>query len=174
MKKTALIYGLIAGTILCINMIVLVSMLCNNQDFEGNAVVGYTIMVVTFSLIFFGIRNYRNKLSDGIISFGKAFKVGLFILFIAATMYVVTWVIGYYLFVPDFMDRYSEHVIADAVRSGQDVAAVTRDTENFKEMYKNPVFVILITYAEVVPVGLVVTLISALVLKRKEKKPANI
>ena len=61
MKKTILTYGLIAGAILCANMIVLVTMMRNNPSFEGNMVVGYTIMVVTFSLIFFGVRNYRNK-----------------------------------------------------------------------------------------------------------------
>lgn len=173
MKKIALVYGLIAGTILCINMIVLVGMMCNNPNFEGNAVVGYTIMVVTFSLIFMGIRNYRDKRAEGIISFGKAFKVGFFILFIAATMYVVSWIIGYYLFVPDFMDRYSEHMLADAARNGKDVVAAARDIESFKEMYKNPIFVVLITYAEVLPVGLIVTLVSSLILKRKVK-PATI
>ncbi|MCU0432196.1 MAG: DUF4199 domain-containing protein [Bacteroidia bacterium] len=173
MKKIALVYGLIAGAILCTNMIVLVTMLCNNKDFEGNAVVGYTIMIVTFSLIFFGIRSYRNKELNGVISFGRAFKLGLYIMLIAATLYVVTWIIGYYLFVPDFMDRYTEHMIADASRNGQDVAVVTRDMEEFKAMYKNPVFVVLITYAEVVPVGLLVTLVSALILKRKAK-PAEV
>jgi Protein of unknown function (DUF4199) len=169
MKKTALIYGFIAGTILCINMIVLVGMMCSDPNFEGNAVVGYTIMVVTFSLIFFGVRNYRNKELDGVISFGKAFKVGFSIMLIAATFYVVTWVIGYYFFVPDFMDRYAEHMIADAARNGQDVAAMKREMQGYQEMYKNPVFVVLMTYAEVVPVGLLVTLVSALILKRKVK-----
>jgi hypothetical protein len=60
-------------------------------------------------------------------------------------------------------------MIADAARNGQDVAAIQRDMQNYQEMYKNPVFVVLITYAEVVPMGLLVTLISALVLKRKVK-----
>lgn len=169
MKKTILTYGLIAGAILCTNMIVLVTMLCNNPNFEGNMLVGYTIMVVTFSLIFFGVRNYRNKELDGVISFGRAFKLGLYIMLIAATCYVVTWVIGYYFFVPDFMDRYAEHMIADAARNGQDVAAMKRDMQGYQEMYKNPVFVVLMTYAEVVPMGLLVTLITALVLKRKVK-----
>src|SRR5690606_19661540 len=79
MKKIVLIFGLIIGIILCANMILMVNMMYTNPDFKGNDIVGYAAMVVLFSLIFFGVRNYRNKHLGGFISIGKAFKVGVLI-----------------------------------------------------------------------------------------------
>ncbi|MCA6361637.1 MAG: DUF4199 domain-containing protein [Bacteroidetes bacterium] len=172
MKKIALVYGLIAGAIFFANIVVLISLMHNNPKYEGSLLVGYTIIVLTFSLIFFGVKNYRDKLSNGIISFGKAFKLGLFIMLIASTIYVLTWVIGSSIFVPDFMERYSESVIAEATKTGQDVAAVTKEMEEFKAMYKNPLFMMMMTYLEVLPAGLLISLVSALMLKRKTKQAA--
>src|SRR5690606_18133839 len=122
--------------------------------------------------IFIGIKNYRDKYNDGVISFGRAFKVGLFITLIASTMYVVGWLIDYYFFVPDFMDKYIQHVLINAEREGAtaaELAVQAKDMADYKELYKNPVMVILITYSEVLPIGLIVTLISALILKRKSE-----
>lgn len=165
MKRIVLIFGLIIGTILCANMIVMVNMMYSNTDFKGNDIVGYAAMVVMFSLIFFGVRSYRNKRLDGYISFGKAFKTGFLIALVGSTMYVIAWLIYYYLFVPDFIDVYTDYVLKAC--SPNDVQAKTAEMANFKEMYKNPLFVILITYSEVLPVGLIVTLVSSLILKRK-------
>jgi len=171
MKKIVLIFGLIIGSILCVNMIVMVNLMYSNPDFKGNDILGYATMVVLFSLIFFGIRNYRNKHLNGFISFGKALKTGALIAFVGSTMYVVVWLFYYYLFVPDFIDVYTTYVLNECTNA--DLAARTTEMEHFKEMYKNPLFVILITYSEVLPIGLVVALVSALILKKKEKLKKN-
>lgn len=165
MKKSILIFGLIIGTILCFNMIVVINMMYNNPDFKANDIIGYTVMVVTFSIIYFGIRNYRDNYLDRFISFGKAFKIGAFIALTAATLYVIVSLFYYYLFVPDFMDVYTDYILKNTAEA--DVPAKTEEMANFKEMYKNPFFVILFTYAEVLPIGLIVALISALLLKKK-------
>ena len=144
----------------------MVNLCYTNPDFKGNDILGYAAMVVVFSLIFFGVRNYRNKQLNGVISFGKAFKTGVFIALLGATMYVAAWLFYYYLFVPDFLDHYISHVLRDVPAA--DLAAKTEEMDNFREMYKNPLFVILITYAEVLPVGLIVALISGLILKKKQ------
>lgn len=165
MKKNVLAFGLVIGTILCINMILMVNLMYSNPDFKGQDFVGYVAMVVLFSLIFFGVRNYRDKHLGGFISFGKAFKTGFLIAFVGSTMYVVVWLFYYYLFVPDFIDVYISHVLKQC--SASDLPAKTAEMENFKEMYKNPLFVILMTFAEVLPVGILVALVSALILKKK-------
>lgn len=82
-------------------------------------------------------------------------------------MYVVIWLFYYYLFVPDFIDVYTSYVLNNCAET--DLQAKTAEMADFKEMYKNPLFVILITYSEVLPIGLVVALVSALILKRKTK-----
>ena len=170
MKRNILIFGLVLGAILCVNMVYMVNLCYNNPDFKPYDILGYAAIVVIFSLIFFGIRNYRNKQNGGVISFGKAFKTGFLIALVGSTMYVVVWIFYYYLFVPDFLDKYIPHVLKEAANKGDAaLAAKTSEMENFKEMYKNPLFVILITYSEVLPVGLIVALVSSLILKKKNK-----
>ncbi len=166
MKKNILIYGLIIGITLCINMITHVNMMYGDTNYKGNDVVGYTTMVVLFSLIYFGVRNYRNKNLDGFISYGKAFKIGALIALVGSILYVVVSMFYYYLFVPDFIDVYTSYILESTAQA--DLQAKTEEMANFKEMSKNPLFVILITYFEVLPIGLVVALTSALILKKKK------
>ena len=177
MKRNVWIFGLILGVVLAGNMVFMVNLLYTNPDFERNDVAGYAGMVVVFSLIFFGIRNYRNKQLEGMISFGHAFKTGALIALIGSTMYVVTWLFYYYLFVPDFIEQYSMCVLNAANREGAtqaELAAKRQEMEQLKEMYKSPFFIVLMTYAEVLPVGLVVALVSSLILKKKSKNLAGV
>ncbi len=170
MKRNIIIFGLILGIIMTTNMVYMANMCYTNPDFKSNDVVGYAAMVIMFSLIFFGVRNYRNKELNGRISFGKAFKTGAWIALVGSTMYVGVWLFYYYLVIPDFLDKYIPHVLTDATRKGataMELAEKTKDMENFRELYKNPLFVVLISYAEVLPIGLLVALVSALALKKK-------
>lgn len=169
MKKNVLIFGLILGLVLCIPWLIMVNMLYTNPEFKSNDLLGYAILVVIYSLIFVGIRNYRNKELDGTISFGQAFKTGALITGVAATIYVVAWLFCFYLFVPDFMEVFTRHVLHQCT-SDTELAAKTIEMETYNKMYENPVFVILLTYAEVVPIGLVVTLVSALILRNNKKQ----
>lgn len=172
MKKIVIVCGLIGGLILGIVLLVSVGLCYNKDDFSGNMVLGYASMVLAFSLIFVGVKNYRDKYNGGIISFGKAFKIGLFISLITSTIYVVVWLFDYYLFIPDFMDKYAAHVLRECKATGATAAELqekTAEMAQYKEMYKSPVGVILFTYLEVLPIGLLVSLISALILKKKAR-----
>lgn len=173
MKKNVLVFGLISGSIVSAFMAVSAMMMSDNPNFEGSMVLGYASMLIAFSFIFVGIKNFRDKYNNGVIKFGKAFLIGLYIALIGSTMYVVTWLIEYNFFIPDFMDRYAEHVIKHAKESGATVAEIDKqmaEMAGYKEMYKNPVFVILLTYMEVLPIGILVSVISALILKKKNKE----
>ena len=127
-------------------------------------------MLLAFSLIFVGTKITRDKYNGGFISFGKAFRVGLFITLIAATIYVLVWLIDYYIFIPDFADKYAAQAVKKLQESGATAEAIAKkakEMEDFSRMYKNPFFNTLITYSEIVPVGLLVSLISAFILKKK-------
>lgn len=143
----------------------------NNPDFQSDDVAGYAIMIGIFSLIFFGIRAYRNKLGGSTMTFWNAFKMGFGIALTGATLYVVVWLFYYYLFVPDFMDKYIAHVLKETSQnSSADLAVKTTEMESFRELYKSPLMVILITYAEVLPLGTVVALVSAFFLKTNKNE----
>jgi len=176
MKKTILTYGLIGGFIVSTIMVISFRMYHNNPDMQPSMLVGYASMIAAFSLIFVGIKNYRDKFLDGTITFGKAFKMGLWIALIASTMYVVTWLIYYYCFIPDFMEKFSQSAIDNLTKHGAtatEIAAKKEEMKMYCEMYKNPVFVVLLTYSEVFPVGLLIALTTALILRRKPKLEHN-
>ena len=173
MKKTVIICGLIAGLI-STSMFIGLMLLgkAGHDDFDNGMIYGYTLMILAFSLIFVGTRITRDKHNGGIISFGKAFRVGLYITLIASTIYVIVWLIDYYFFVPDFAAQYAKHTIDALKKNGASQAVIDQKTvemEKFSQMYKNPFFNALLTYTEILPVGLLVSLISAFILKRKNK-----
>lgn len=172
MKRIVLVFGLIAGLIVSGFMIFGTTMMSCDSDFEGSMIVGYSAMLVAFSFVFVGIKRFRDKQNNGVITFGKAFGVGILITLIACTMYVVTWMFEYYLFIPDFMDKYADHVIKAAQKSGAsavEIAQQTAQMKSYKEMYQNPIMVVLLTYMEILPIGLLATLISAAILRKKAK-----
>lgn len=170
MKRIVTRFGLISGLIVSAWVVGGVALCYAKNSFEGSMWLGYASMVLAFSLIFVAVKSYRDKDNGGYISFGKAFKIGLYISLIASTLYVVTWLIDYYIFVPDFMDKFSAHTLSQLKADGlneAELAEQTAEITKMQEMYKNPVFVVLFTYVEILPVGLVVSLITALFLKRK-------
>lgn len=167
MKKIILVNGLIGGVIVST---VMASAVAAGYSSEGGMIIGYASMLIAFSLIFVGIKNYRDKYNDGFISFGKAFKIGILITLIASSLYVATWLIEYFFFIPDFGDKYAAQMVDKLKASGVSQAELERkakEMEEFAAMYKNPFFNALITYTEILPVGLIVTIISALILRKK-------
>jgi len=130
-------------------------------------------MLIAFSLVFVGIRNYRDKYNEGVISFGKAFKTGIMIVLIASTIYAVSWLIAYFFFIPDYLEKYTAHILDELKAGGASQVEIDKEAKemaDFTRMYQNPFFNALMTYLEILPVGLIVTLISSFILKRKTAK----
>jgi hypothetical protein len=175
MQKNILIYGFTAGIVVTVLMIFNINYLgqSGKVDYNTSLLLGYASMLIAFSLVYVGIRNYRDQYNGGVISFGKAFKLGMLIVLISSTIFVVAWLINYFLFIPDYMEKFSAHELEKLKASGASQLEIDKETKklaNFAEMFKNPLFNAMMTYAEILPVGLVVTLISSLILKRKTVK----
>ena len=170
MKKTILKYGAIAGLITTGMMIISTTLHKLNPDFKGSEIIGFTGMFIAFIFIFIGIKSFRDKQNSGVISFGTGFKIGLLISLIASTMYVLTWMIECHFFFPDFMEKYAAQAIEEAQRSGQsamEIEATKQEMNKYIEWYKNPMLLMALTYMEILPIGLIFTLLSALILKKK-------
>lgn len=170
MKKTVLTYGLIAAAITTVMMIISTFLHYRDPQFKGSEIIGFTGMFLAFIFIFLGIKNYRDKENNGLISFGTAMKVGFLICFIASTVYVATWMIQSHFFFPDFMEKYAAQTIKDLQNSGAGVADIVEKQKEMKmyiEWYKNPILKVLLTYMEILPIGLIVTLLSSIFLMKK-------
>lgn len=170
MRKIVLTFGLIAGGILSVMMVASVALI-DTIGFDKGEIIGYTTMIIAFLMVFFGVKSYRDNVAGGEISFGRAFKVGILITALASACYVVTWEIIYYNVWPDFGDKYAAHVIEKARAEGATDAQIAEQQKRmaqFKEMYKNPVINAALTILEPLPVGLVITLVTAGVLRRRK------
>jgi hypothetical protein len=175
MKKTVLTFGLISGAISAGLMFATLPLI-DRIGLDKGAIVGYTGMVISFLLVFFGIRSYRENSGGGTISFGRAFAIGILITVISCLCYVVAWEIIYFKFMPGFWDKYAAYMIEKVRASGASPAAIQaklQEMKKFKEMYDNPFFNAAITFTEPFPIGLIVTVISALVLRKKSKTLSN-
>ena|SRR5437899_2873391 len=174
MKKTVLTFGLISGAISAVMMLATVPF-ADKIGFDKGEIIGYTTIVLTGLLIFFGIRSYRENVSGGRLTFWRGVAVGILITLISNLCYVATWEIAYFKFMPDFMDKYTAHMIEKAKTSGASQETIdkkTREAQRFKEMFKNPAINVALTFAEVFPIGLGITLLSAAVLRRKSAQQA--
>jgi len=167
MRKTILTFGLISGAISSLMIVATTSV---GVGFDKGPVIGYTTIVLSFLLVFFGIRSYRDNIGNGRITFLKAFAVGISITLISCICYVVTWEVMYYNVFPDFWDKYGAHLVEKLKASGASPAALQaklQEVAKYKELYKNPLLNAALTFIEPFPIGLVITLISAAVLRTK-------
>ena len=172
MKKIVLTFGLISGAFMVIFMFATMPFV-DRIGMDRMLVVGYTGIVLGFMLVFFGIRSYRENVGGGAVTFGRAFMIGILITVIASVCYVIAWQILYHTIMPDFFEKYAAHVIEQARASGATPEALQTQTKQLEQdiaLYKHPVLHNLFVFLEPFPVGLVITLISALIL-RKRKRP---
>ena len=169
MKKTVLTFGLIAGAISAVMMLATVPFVHKMGNTQA-LIIGYTTIVLAALLVFFGVRSYRDNVGGGRVTFGRAFAVGILITIISNACYVATWEVVNAKLMPDFADTHAAQMIERAKASGaspEKIEKTTREAADFKRMYKNPAIRMAWTFAEPFPVGLVITLISAAVLRRK-------
>ncbi len=179
MRRVTLIFGLLAGAIISVFLVIGIALWENGvMTFDISELVGYGTMVIALSMVFFGIKSYRDNYQNGAIKFWKGIQVGMLITLIASLMYAITWE-TYNQASPassaSFMEKYSAHYINKMKEKGAssvEIDEAVKNMDNMREMYKNPVIRFGITLMEILPVGIIITLISAAILRKKELLPA--
>ncbi|MDQ3144185.1 MAG: DUF4199 domain-containing protein [Pseudomonadota bacterium] len=173
--KYALTYGLLAGLVIIATM--LSGILLSGQDsFFSSMVFGYLVMLVALTFIFVGVKRYRDIEQGGVIKFVPALKVGLAIAASAAVAYIVVW--EFYLASTDyrFMDDYVAGILRAREAEGASAAAIANEAASLESMrlsYRNPLFRVPMTFLEIFPVGLLVALFSAWLLRNPRLLPAT-
>ena len=179
MKKIVLTFGLISGVIIAALMWLMLAMMkagVANSDHGDYALIwGYATMIIALSLVFFGIKSYRDN-NGGRITFFKGLQVGILISLISAVCYGISWEAYYRTSGADFMRQYSASYI-DKMRakgaSDAEIADTQKQMDQFAELYKNFFVRFGMTLMEILPVGIVVTLISAALLRKSTMLPAE-
>jgi hypothetical protein len=145
MNKIILKNGIFGALIVTAVMVFVTYSMKTNPDFEPSMYIGFGSMLLAFTFIVFGILEQR-KANNEIISFGSAFKTGLLIAFVTSTIYVLVWLVIFYNFFPDFIERYSEIAMKDI--PAEELAAKQEELEWMKGVYKSPLGIIGMTYVE--------------------------
>jgi len=167
MKRTVFTFGSIAGII--VSAMLFITMTDGLKGNEYGELIGYSTMIIAFVTIFFAVRTYRDKYNHGLIKFAKAFLIGLYITLIASTMYVASWMVISNTYARNYMDQYYDNAIEEIRKSDLpqiEIDQQVQSMEQFRQMYKNPFVKIAVTYMEILPVGLLISLIIAALLRK--------
>lgn len=172
MLRNILTYGTAAGLLVGIPLSLIVIFGSEHQQY--GMLIGYTIMLVGLSVVFVGVKRYRDIDMGGVIGFWKAFGLGLAISFVAGILYVVAWESACAIAGMDFAGSYTAALIAQkkaAGVKGAELAKFIAEMDAFKLQYANPLFRWPMTFVEIFPVGVLVSLITAALLRNSRFLP---
>ncbi|MBP2160139.1 MULTISPECIES: DUF4199 domain-containing protein [Asticcacaulis] len=176
MLKKILSYGAIAGIIVGLPMFLMTVSLKGHPPAPWGMVIGYTTMLVALSTVFIAVKRHRDAELGGVIKFWPAFGLGLGISIVAGILYVLTWEAAQAVSGIDFAGDYSRELIeAQKAKGigGAELARFTAEMEAFRTNYANPLWRLPMTFAEIFPVGILVSLVSAALLRNSRFLPAR-
>ncbi|MDG2520432.1 DUF4199 domain-containing protein [Caulobacter segnis] len=174
MTRIIIIYGLVAGLIIISGIIATVA--AGGDQPHGNVWLGYLIMLLGMAAVFIGVKQHRDRTLGGVIRFLPALGVGLAISVIASLAYVAVWEV--YLAATDyvFMDRYVAATLAQRRAeglSGEAYGRLEAQLSGMAQAYRSPLYRMPVTFAEIFPVGLLVSIVSAVLLRNSRVLPAR-
>jgi hypothetical protein len=176
MLRTIIKYGVIAGLVVGGFEFATFVAFSGMPPLKYGMLIGYTTMLVALSAVFVGIKRHRDVDRGGVIGFWQAFAIGLGISFIAGIFYVIAWEVVQAMTHMDFGGAYANAIIASEKAKGASAEALARlsaEMEDFKVQYANPMFRLPMTFVEIFPVGVLVSLVSAGLLRNSRFLPAR-
>lgn len=176
MFRTILPFGVLAGLIVAVPMFVTLALDADGDHSNNSVLQGYLMMVVALSMIFIGVKRYRDKELGGVIKFFPALLVGLGISAVAGVIYVIGWEITLQATNFSFIESYSTAMLERAQAKGASAAEIERMSQEmatFKTQYADPLFRLPMTFIEIFPVGVVISLITAALMRNSRFLPAR-
>ena len=180
MQKVVLTFGLISGLIIAVLVWLITGIGCDGDllNLDYAMFVGYASMLISLTMVFFGIKSYRDNYAGGQITFWKGLQIGILISLIAAIMYwagAVSYAVTHPGFTERFTTKFTNHMVEKLRASGAPQSEIDETLQGAAQMQallQNPVMFFLVCLMEFLPVGIIVTLISAALLRRRELLPA--
>ncbi len=174
MLRIAFVFGSLAGLVVIGGIMATLFLLGERGSSEW---LGYLIMFVALSMIFFGVKRYRDRDLGGVIKFVPALLLGLSIAAVAGIAYVVVWEAYLAATHYTFIDTYTAAILAAKKTQGLSGAALQAEVvkmQDLKAQYANPLFRLPMTFLEIFPVGVVIALISAALLRNPKLLPDRV
>lgn len=171
MQNTVLRYGLYGAITICV-LFLLSWFLLSDLDYSIQEILGYASMIVSLSFVFFGIKHFRDKENNGVIGLGKGLLIGVLISLITALTFGVLDVVYVKYINPDFMSEYYNHYVAELEASlpAEEFKQQLVKLEEEKELFSNPFMSFFIMSMTVFVIGFIISLISSLILQRKNNR----
>ena len=169
MHKTAFRHGLLAAAIIILFIVVFYFLFSPKTLLDLGEAFGYAVMVIAMSMVFIGIKRYRDNELNGYISFGKAFGMGVYIAFIGSFIYGIFE--GIFYEASDFKEIYIDFYMDKIQSSGQSPEVIQQQINQFNQdmaMWDSAFSMGLIMFLTVLILGTVIALISAFILKKKQ------
>jgi hypothetical protein len=176
MLRKIVSYGAVAGLAVGVPLFGLTVGLNGHPPLRYGVLIGYLTMLLALSTVFMAIKRHRDDALGGVIRFWPALALGLAISLVASVFYVMAWEAALAVTGMDFGGDYASALIAQEKAKGvspQALARFTAEMEQFKRQYANPLFRLPMTLAEIFPVGVVVSLVSAALLRNNRFLPAQ-
>lgn len=176
MLRDILKYGIIGGLIVAALMALSIPLVRGTPAEAYGMAIGYLTMLIALSTVFVAIKRRRDHVLGGVIRFWPAFGLGIGISIVAGILYVLAWEAMLPLLPGDFMGEMIARAIADQKArgmSGEALAQFVAQMEQFRRDYANPFYRMPITFTEIFPVGVLVSLVSAGLLRNSRFLPAR-
>jgi hypothetical protein len=176
MIRTILIYGLISGLVIILGIMITMGVFSTGEARHSSEWLGYLIMLVALSSILVGVKQHRDQALGGVIRFWPALGLGLGIALAATVAYVAIWEVYLAATHYTFMDQYAAHTLEAKRAAGVTGAAYAKavaEMDAMRAMYANPLMRMLVTAAEIFPVGALIALVTAVLVRMPKFLPSR-
>lgn len=174
MLRKIIAYGLLAGVLVGAMLFGTTVTLNGRQPLPYGVALGYATMLIALSAVFLGVKRHRDRDLGGTIRFWPAFGMGVAISAVASLLYVLAWEAALAVTQMDFAGDYARHLLESEKAKGasaEQLAKIAADMLRFKAQYAKPLVRMAMTATEILPVGVLVSVVAGALLCNRRFMP---